>query len=803
MRHRQSPQPYISPIAQLIMPSATRLGMFLFLCLTPILLQAQILDDSEYQGFNNNGTQADRSFNPHNNDTTKHKEVPRGLYVWSIDRFGDITPAEPDTLPHLYPQSTLAIGSTGEYNTVGSNYTARLSRIFVNRALTTQQLFTDVYSQVIKQPEEWHFTNTLSPITNLSYDNCGSKITGEDHLNARFAVNAGKRTGIGFNIDYSYARGYYQNQNISHFASTLYASHLGDRYQLHALFSAYHEKAAESGGIEADNYVTHPELFTESYSDNEIPTVLSRNWNRNHSQRLFLTHRYSLGFYRKVKMTEEEIKARQFAEASAKDNSKTTPDSEIQNTTPSLGRPDNAKIAGDMPANTPQTPDSIANDSVASDSIIAESSRIKVDSKEMADSLLALQAQADSIEKYMKQEFVPVTSFIHTLDLHTSDHIYQAYETPDKYYLDTLFNKSVPKGYPGDSIYDKTKQLSLRNTFAIALLEGFNKYAQAGIKAFATHDLRRFDMPDIDDSGAAYLRRWTEHNVSIGAQLQKAQGTTIHYNLIGETWIAGEDAGQLKLDGQGDMNIRLFGDTVRFAARAHFYRLNPTFLQRRYHSKYLWWDNDMSKETRTRVEGTLTLEKTKTTLKVAIEEIQNYTYLGMNYNLSDDGKRTGLTAKFRQHAGNINILTAQIDQKLRLGPLHWDNTLTYQSSSNKNVLPLPTLNAFSNLYLEFMVAHVLKVELGGSATWFTKYYAPDFLPQINQFAVQENTGSRMELGNFPFVDVYANLHLKHARFFVLMQNALGKDFNKMAFLAPHYPQNRSVLHIGVSWNFFN
>ncbi|MDE6688739.1 MAG: putative porin, partial [Prevotella sp.] len=23
------------------------------------------------------------------------------------------------------------------------------------------------------------------------------------------------------------------------------------------------------------------------------------------------------------------------------------------------------------------------------------------------------------------------------------------------------------------------------------------------------------------------------------------------------------------------------------------------------------------------------------------------------------------------------------------------------------------------------------------------------------------------------------------------------------FLVPHYPMNRSVLHIGVSWNFFN
>ena len=168
---------------------------------------------------------------------------------------------------------------------------------------------------------------------------------------------------------------------------------------------------------------------------------------------------------------------------------------------------------------------------------------------------------------------------------------------------------------------------------------------------------------------------------------------------------------------------------------------------------------------------------------MAIEEIQNYTYLGMAYDRVDE-QVTGLTATVRQHDGNLNVFTAQLDQRLALGPLHWDNIITYQTSSNKDVLPLPTLNVFSNLYLEFMVAHVLRVELGAAATWFSKYEAPDFCPQLNQFAVQENVESRRELGNFPFVDAYANLHLKHARFFVMMHNALGTSADRRALLAP-------------------
>ena len=69
-----------------------------------------------------------RNFNPHNNDTTKQKkEIPKGIHVWTVDRFGDISETEVDTMPHLYPQSTLGMGHYGEYNTTGNNYTPRLS----------------------------------------------------------------------------------------------------------------------------------------------------------------------------------------------------------------------------------------------------------------------------------------------------------------------------------------------------------------------------------------------------------------------------------------------------------------------------------------------------------------------------------------------------------------------------------------------------------------------------------------------------------------------------------------------------
>ncbi len=768
--------------------------LFALLFLAVLPAHSQVLNQIDEMGNVNQYDQNNQNFNPHNNDTTKkNKEIPRGIHVWTVDRkFGDIRPTQVDTMPHLYMNTTLNTGVYGEYNTTGNNYTARLNRIYIDRPEPQQFMFTETYGYINKTPDQLHFTNTLSPLTNLSYDNCGSKTDGEDHLQAKFAVNAGKRIGLGFNLNYAYARGYFSNQAASHFGGTFYGSYLGDQYNLHLIFSTYHQKVSENGGITNDEYIVHPESIEQTFSENEIPTILSRTWNRNNNMHVFLTHRYNIGFYRKVKMTEEEIKARQFAQASKKENKKklATKDNKAnQEPEPTFsGRPKDAIIAGKEPER-----EEIAR---------PDTTRIKVDSQEVMDSLLLAEKKEDKEreDSTMKKEFVPVTSFIHTAELGQYERIFMTYGSPTDYYANTYYNKS--KAGANDSIYDETQHLQLKNTVALALLEGFNKWVKTGLKIFATHEVRNFKMDQLQDT-IPVLEKVTEHNISIGGQLIKSLGKTFHYNAQAELWTVGEDAGQLKASFNTDLNFPVFGDTVTLAAHAHFYRLNPTYYQRHYHSKHLWWDNDnLDKETHTRIEGLFSYQKTKTSLRVAIEEIQNYTYIGMSYVYSNSDRKY-LTASPYQHGGNINLLTAQLKQDFKLGPINWENVITYQNSSNQSVLPVPMLNVFTNLYLGFKIAKVLSVELGADATYFTEYEAPDFCPQLNQFAIQQNDDSRITLGNFPFIDVYANLHLKRARFFVMMTNAASSSFNRRAFLTPHYPTDSSVLRMGVSWNFFN
>ena len=139
----------------------------------------------------------------------------------------------------------------------------------------------------------------------------------------------------------------------------------------------------------------------------------------------------------------------------------------------------------------------------------------------------------------------------------------------------------------GDSIYDKTRHWEMKNTFALATLEGFSKWAKAGIKAFASYDMRHFDLPTMEGG----IEKYNEHTLSVGGQLSKKQGKLLHYNAIAEIGIAGEDAGTLAVDGNLDVNIPFLGDTLSIIGDAFFHRENPSFYYRKYHSRHLWWED--------------------------------------------------------------------------------------------------------------------------------------------------------------------------------------------------------------------
>ena len=402
-----------------------------------------------------------------------------------------------------------------------------------------------------------------------------------------------------------------------------------------------------------------------------------------------------------------------------------------------------------------------------------------------------------------KEVFVPVSKIFHTFKLQNMMRNNRAYKETENYHSYTYL--------PGDSTQDRTKYLYVKNLLGISLCEGFNKWAVFGLNMYAGYEYSRFMLPDSTQYGGYYTNTtgqigkqyFKENNILVGGQIIRTQGTAVHYNLDAEFVVAGEKIGQFDVKGRAEVNIPVLGDTAQVALNAYVKNLHPSFYFRHYHGKHAWWDKDFDKEFRQRIEGVIDIPHTKTTLTVGVENIKNFCYFqntGIAMNTDSDDPVISNNVSPMQCSDNIQIISANLRQNFALGILHWDNDVTYQTCSHTDVLPLPKVSLYTNLYLRFKIAKVLKTEFGADMKYFTEYEAPDYSPVVGMF-INQNQLKKTKIGNYPLISVYANFDLKRTRFYIMYHHANQSDGRY--FWAPGYPMNPSSIRFGLSWNFYD
>ena len=702
------------------------------------------------------GNQIDPNTQPDNLEDSTNTEIqslPPKLYMWKLsETLGNRTIIPADTASLNFQSTNLVEGMFGHYNYLGNLGSPRLSRLFFEREESEPTIFMAPFSSFFTRPDQVLFTNSNVPYTNLTYYKAGNKVNGEERFKSYFSVNVNKQLAFGFNIDYLYGRGYYQNQSTSHFNAGLFGSYIGEKYQVQAVYNNFFLKMNENGGIADDQYITRPENMSggkKEYESTTIPVKLEQSSNRNKDFYIYLTQRYRLGFTRRVRNTQEGKPTVSAPKASSSPSS----ESEISASNNDIALP---------------------NDSIASKSVSTLAA---------ANDSLPSVSTADN-DSLFEEEFVPVTSFIHTLKVERSRHQFRSGSEPEGFFPEVY---KLYKNYSNDS----TTAFSVKNVFGIALLEGFNKYAKAGLTAYISHKFSRYDLMNTDTLTDMRRIRYTEQEIFVGGELAKREGKLLHYNVNGEVGLVDKAIGQFRVNANLDLNFRLWKDTVNFYARGYVSNTLPSFYMRHYHSNHYNWDNDnMDKEFRTRVEGELNISHWGTNLRAGVENIKNYTYFNQS-------------ALPEQNGGNIQVLSATLKQDFRLGVFHLDNEVTWQKTSNETVLPLPQLSLYHNFYILAKLAKkVLTVQLGADVRYFTKYNAPAYAPGVQQFHLQP-TDDLVEIGGYPIVNVYANLHLKRTRIFAMMYHVNAGMGSANSFLVPHYPINPRLFKIGVSWNFYD
>ncbi|MDH6307859.1 hypothetical protein M2451_000308 [Dysgonomonas sp. PFB1-18] len=387
-----------------------------------------------------------------------------------------------------------------------------------------------------------------------------------------------------------------------------------------------------------------------------------------------------------------------------------------------------------------------------------------------------------------KKDYIPLASAI--LTTHYTDQrrgITSGFSGLDDLYKPTptenangeIIEQNKYSGY----IDDYMAYYSFKNTLALAMNEGFRNWTKFGLTAFIEYDMRKYSRP----GGLPGLHtRESENSLTIGGVLSKEKGKYLRYRASGEFDFINSD---YKLEGEVTTMFSLWGKNISAKANAYAKGISPSYFQRTFSSKYWNWNEDFNNTQRVYVGGEIIFPEfsfSRTRLRGGVENVTDYIYYGTD-------------RLVHQKSGSVQVVSFRLDQDFQAGIFHWDNQVVYQVTGDKDVIPLPTLSVYSNIYLTTKIAKVLTLQLGADVHYHSKYYMPGYEPLTMQFYNQKN----MEIGNFPVVNAYLNLHLKYTRFFMMMYNVADGMGNAESFSLYRYPINPRGFKLGISWQFNN
>lgn len=393
-----------------------------------------------------------------------------------------------------------------------------------------------------------------------------------------------------------------------------------------------------------------------------------------------------------------------------------------------------------------------------------------------------------------EEEFVPVSSIVHTLKFSSSMHRFVNESVAE----DTTFFANTYLSDKGTN--EKSEYWALTNTVGMTVHEGLSKYFPMGLGAYLTYEVRQYDQ--VSDTLApgqqiaphlaihpdySIAARTTQHALWVGGQLWQRNNPWLSYQADVHLGLIGPVLGDLDVSGYVGTKIPLWNDTLSIKANAFFKNTEPQLFYEQYVSNHFMWKNDFGKVRRLRVGGEVKFPKTGTYLQAGFENIQNHLYFDKN-------------CLPQQESGNIQVISATLRQDIKAGIFHLDLAGTYQFTSHSSVLPLPEFSLYGNLYLLFPVVKVMNIQVGIDCNWYSSFKAPAYQPAL---LVRHNQ-DEIEIGNYPFINAYVNVKLKKARFYVmythLNQGWLGGN---NYFSIPHYPLNPAMLQLGVSVDFAN
>lgn len=244
----------------------------------------------------------------------------------------------------------------------------------------------------------------------------------------------------------------------------------------------------------------------------------------------------------------------------------------------------------------------------------------------------------------------------------------------------------------------------------------------------------------------------------------------------------------LKINGELDFSAYIRNKPLTLSGSVEYRIAEPSFWSQHYFSNHYVWNNSFKKENETRFSVKLLIPDFGVEAGLTQSVITNKVY----YN--SESMPT-------QYSDALSVTGVFIRKDFRIIGFHFNNRVLLQWSSNKSVVPVPMASVNLTYFYEFnVVKNVLRLQIGADGYFNTKYYGFGYNPAIMQFYNQ----NEVQVGNYPVVDLFISGKWKRLRFLVKMQHFNYELFGGRNYMSvAHYPLNRRMFKLGISWNFYD
>lgn len=368
-------------------------------------------------------------------------------------------------------------------------------------------------------------------------------------------------------------------------------------------------------------------------------------------------------------------------------------------------------------------------------------------------------------------DFIPRIGFMYEIEVSSNNKTFD--KTNPANFFKNIFSDSTITA-------DVVKYTRISNIFQIKIHEAPDRKYTFGKRAYIGFDQLWYNM-----STESYYPK-KNSDTYVGGSVFRNEGRFWQWKAEGRIYLTGYKSGQTELDGFVNKPIKIGKDTASLKIEGSLKSVVPDFFTSFFYSNHYKWLNYFDNINDMTVRSSIN------------SKLYNAT-AGFNYSLIGNYIYNDTEARPTQAENELLVISAYLNKDFE--SKHWiiKAQMLIQKSSMESYLRLPLFAGFLSINYRTIISKVLHTQLGVDTRYHSSFYAEAYNPATSMFYIQ----NEQKVGNYPFINLHANLKLKRTRLFFMLMNAPYELIGDNYYTAPSYPLYRRTFRLGVAWSFYD